>query len=107
MSNEIVIVVGLGEVGIPLLQILRRTYECTGVDVAPVEISHPCSVLHICYPFRIPDFVGTTVAYIERYKPALTIIDSTLGIGTTRWVGIVDKITNEEYGLQHRSGFRL
>jgi UDP-N-acetyl-D-mannosaminuronate dehydrogenase len=86
LSNEIVIVAGLGEVGKPLLQILSRTYECAGVDVAPVEITRPCSVLHVCYPFQIPDFVGTTVSYIKKYQPALTIIDSTLGVGTTRKV---------------------
>ncbi len=72
--------------GKPLLQILGRTYECVGVDVAPVEITRPCSVLHVCYPFQLPDFVGTTVSYINKYKPGLTIINSTLGVGTTRKV---------------------
>jgi UDP-glucose 6-dehydrogenase len=73
-------------VGNPLLQILRRKYDCVGVDVAPVEIARPCSVLHVCYPFQLPDFVGTTVSYIEKYKPALTIINSTLAVGTSRKV---------------------
>lgn len=86
MSKEIVIVTGLGEVGNPLLQILSRSYDCAGVDIAPVQISRPCSVLHVCYPFQLPDFVGTTVSYIEKYKPALTIINSTLAVGTTRKV---------------------
>src|SRR5271169_4448769 len=86
LSNEIVIVAGLGEVGKPLLQILSRTYECVGVDIAPVQTTHPCSVLHVCFPFQLKDFVGTTVGYIEKYKPALTIINSTLGVGTTRKV---------------------
>lgn len=86
LSNEIVIVAGLGEVGRPLLQILQRAYECVGVDIAPVEIARPCSVLHVCYPFQLQDFVGTTVSYIERYQPALTVINSTLGVGTTRKV---------------------
>lgn len=86
LTKEIVIIAGLGEVGKPLLQILRRTYECAGVDVAPVEITRPCSVLHVCYPFQLPDFIGTTVCYIQKYKPALTIINSTLGVGTTRKV---------------------
>ena len=86
LSSEIVIVAGLGEVGNPLLQILKRAYECVGVDIAPVEVTRPCSVLHVCYPFQLPDFVGTTAAYIKKYKPALTIINSTLGVGTTRKV---------------------
>lgn len=86
MSEEIVIVAGMGEVGKPLLEILSRSYECVGIDVSPSEINRPCSVLHVCYPFQIPDFPGTTAAYIEKYKPKLTIINSTLGVGTTRKV---------------------
>lgn len=72
--------------GEPLLQILQRKYECLGVDVAPVEVTRPCSVLHICYPFQLPDFVGTTASYIQKYKPSVVIINSTLGVGTTRKV---------------------
>jgi UDP-N-acetyl-D-mannosaminuronate dehydrogenase len=86
LSEEIVIVAGMGEVGRPLLQILNRTYDCTGIDIAPTEITRPCLALHICYPFQIRDFVGTTVSYIEKYQPKLTIINSTIGIGTTRRV---------------------
>lgn len=86
MSEEIVIVAGLGEVGQPLLNILQRSYTCVGVDVSPVDVDHPCSVLHVCYPFQIKDFIGTTVAYIEKYRPSLTIINSTVSVGTTREV---------------------
>ena len=86
MSEEIVIVAGLGEVGRPLLNILKGSYNCVGVDVAAVEIEPPCSVLHVCYPFQIKDFIGTTVAYIEKYRPRLTIINSTVSVGTTREV---------------------
>ena len=86
VSNEIVVVAGLGEVGKPLLQILSRSYECAGVDLAPIEIQRPCSVLHVCYPFQLQDFTGTTLSYIQKYRPALTIINSTLGVGTTRKV---------------------
>lgn len=86
MSEAVVIVAGLGEVGRPLLRILNRCYDCVGVDLAPVQVSDPCSVLHICYPYQVQDFVGMTTAYIERYKPGLTVINSTVAIGTTRAV---------------------
>jgi len=85
-DNGLVIVLGTGEVGRPLYQILSRKFRCTGVDVQPVEIQDPCSVLHVCYPFQIGDFVGTTVRYMEKYRPALTIINSTVAPGTTRKV---------------------
>ena len=86
MTSDPVVVVGMGEVGKPLASILSRAYECVKVDLAPVEISGPCSVLHICYPFQVRDFVGTTAAYIRKYRPQLAIINSTLTPGTTRRV---------------------
>lgn len=84
MAEQIVIVAGLGEVGRPLLRILERRYPCLGIDVQPVKVEKPCSVLHVCYPFQISDFVGTTTKYIERLQPELTIINSTVAVGTTR-----------------------
>jgi UDP-N-acetyl-D-mannosaminuronate dehydrogenase len=86
MNNPVVIVAGMGEVGLPLHSILRRTFECIGIDVEPTDVDRPCSVLHVCYPFQIPDFVGTTVAYIEKYRPELTVINSTVSVGTSRKV---------------------
>ena len=86
MAGEVVIVAGLGEVGRPLLQILSRSYECVGIDVDPVQVDRPCAVLHVCYPFQMRDFVGTTVAYTHKYRPKLVIINSTIAVGTTRAV---------------------
>jgi UDP-N-acetyl-D-mannosaminuronate dehydrogenase len=83
VSQSVVVVAGLGEVGKPLLRILERTYPCLGIDVAPVDIECPCSVLHVCYPFQVKDFVGVTVRYVEKYKPELVIIHSTVSVGTT------------------------
>lgn len=79
-----VVVVGLGEVGKPLLELISQYHDAVGVDVSPVVPISDVDVLHLCYPFEIPDFVGEAVRYIERYKPALTIINSTVAIGTTR-----------------------
>src|SRR5258707_12480411 len=42
--------------------------------------------MHLCYPYQVPDFVGTTAAYIYSYKPELTIIHSAVIPGTTRRV---------------------
>ena len=92
MSDHIVIVAGMGEVGRPLLAILGRTYECAGIDLAPDHSDRPCSVLHVCYPFQIQDFLGATVSYIEKYQPQLTIINSTVAPGITRKIQqLVDK----------------
>ncbi len=86
MSEGIVVVLGTGEVGRPLLQILSRKFDCLEVDIAPVDPPPACSVMHVCYPFQTPDFIGTTVAYIRKYRPRLTVINSTVAPGTTRQV---------------------
>lgn len=82
-----IVVVGLGEVGRPLLALLSGHYNVIGIDITPpTEPIGRVDVLHICFPFEIRDFVGETARYIERFEPALTIINSTVAIGTTRAV---------------------
>lgn len=83
-TQELVVVVGLGEVGRPLFNILSKAFECAAVDISPVDIDRPCSVLHICYPFQIRDFIATTANYIAKYQPQLTLVHSTVSPGTTR-----------------------
>ena len=86
-GNKKVVVAGLGEVGRPLLELLSERYETVGVDIQPPrEPVGPVNVLHVCYPFEIKDFIGETARYIQEYKPRLTIINSTVAVGTTRAV---------------------
>jgi UDP-N-acetyl-D-mannosaminuronate dehydrogenase len=81
------VVVGLGEVGKPILELIADSCDAVGVDVSPpTGPIEKVDIMHICYPFEIDDFVGETARYIERFKPALTIIESTVGVGTTRAV---------------------
>jgi len=80
-----VVVVGLGEVGRPLLELLSGHYNVTGVDISPPPAPvGKVDVLHVCYPFGIKDFVGETARYIDLFRPTLTVINSTVAIGTTR-----------------------
>lgn len=79
-----VVVVGLGEVGKPLFELISKYHNVVGVDIAPVERIGPVDVLHICYPFQIKNFIGETARYIGLFRPTVTIIDSTVAIGTTR-----------------------
>jgi UDP-N-acetyl-D-mannosaminuronate dehydrogenase len=87
-ASERVVVVGLGEVGEPLLELLGERFDAVGVDVdtAVPDDGAPVSVMHICFPFEIDDFVGETARYVERFSPGLTIIDSTVAVGSTRAV---------------------
>lgn len=87
MRSQKVVVAGLGEIGKPLLDVVRKHHDAVGVDVSPpVEQIARVDVLHICYPFEIKDFIGETARYIGLFGPALTIINSTVAIGTTRAV---------------------
>jgi len=86
-SRQSVVVVGLGEVGKPLFEVLSSHYSTKGVDIAPPTAGIASTdVLHICFPFEIRDFVGETARYIEMFRPKLTIINSTVGVGTTRLI---------------------
>ena len=71
MSEDVTIVVGLGEVGRPLYEILRQTYDCVGVDIEPVSVSQPCSVMHICIRYEVTDFLGAASKYYREIQAAV------------------------------------
>ena len=83
-----VIIVGLGEVGKPLLEILKSRYHVFGVDINQPAAIRQCDVMHVCFPFQDDPFVGQVVEYIHQYRPALTVINSTVAPGTTRRVAV-------------------
>ena len=81
--------VGLGEVGQPLLDRLSEHYPAVGVDLLlPAKPLGKANILHVCYPFEIKDFVSETVCYIKLFKPEVTVINSTVAIGTTRQIAL-------------------
>jgi UDP-N-acetyl-D-mannosaminuronate dehydrogenase len=79
-----VVVVGLGEVGRPLFDLASKYHDTVGIDISPVAHVENVGVMHLCFPFQIRDFVGESARYIDLFRPALTIINSTVSIGTTR-----------------------
>jgi len=80
-----VVVVGLGEVGKPLFELASRHHDVLGVDIEPPKnVVDNVDILHICFPYEIKDFIGETARYIDLFKPTVTIVNSTVGIGTTR-----------------------
>ena len=86
MTNTTV-VVGLGEVGGPLLEVIHRAgRSVVGLDVN--AMSYPAGgtvdVMHICFPFEIDDFIGEVGRYIHLLAPQLTVVNSTVAVGTTR-----------------------
>lgn len=85
-ARQRVVIVGLGEVGKPLFEIVKKRHEVFGVDIdlaAPVD---RCDVMHVCFPYRGSEFVRQVSAYIGKYQPDLTIVNSTVASGTTRCI---------------------
>ena len=83
-AEAAVLVVGLGEVGRPLLAVLRGAHQAEGRDIEDRDF-HGVQVLHLCFPFG-PDFVPTASGYISRYQPEVAVVNSTVVPGTTRAV---------------------
>jgi UDP-N-acetyl-D-mannosaminuronate dehydrogenase len=83
-----VVIVGLGEVGKPLREVMKSRYQTFGVDInQPASISQ-CDVMHVCFPFQGGEFVRHVVEYIDQYRPVLTVINSTVAPGTTRSIAV-------------------
>lgn len=86
-TDKDIVVLGLGEVGKPLFELITKYRPAVGIDITPpTQVIREVEVMHVCYPFQIPDFVGQTARYIEQYKPELTIVNSTVAVGTTRQI---------------------
>ena len=90
------IVIGLGETGLPLYQVLREAY---GEDVAGYDINHErlafadiravkgsYDVLHICIGWS-DRFCEIVKEHQCLWSPTITIIHSTVPVGTTRKIG--------------------
>lgn len=83
------IVVGKGEVGSSLYEVLKVSHETFIRDVEPEENDpETVDVLNIAFP-PSENFESAVKIYQERYKPRLTIIHSTVPVGTTRRLGAV------------------
>ncbi len=75
------LVIGAGEVGQALKEVIGPFHETYIRDMEEIKCDGPL-VLQICYPDS-KRFVDITKGYIEQYKPLLTIINSSVAVGTT------------------------
>lgn len=86
------VVCGMGEVGTALWNVIAESNQ----DVYshdPPKLGDPCTgsllgcdVLHICYGW-CNGFIETVKEYQGQFRPEVTIIHSTVPVGTTRMVG--------------------
>lgn len=82
-TRKVSVVVGLGEVGRPLLEVLSRAHLVEGTDLPARQIEGPVEFLHVCYPGEVGDFAGVTAGYVDRYRPEVVVIHSTVRVGAT------------------------
>lgn len=80
-----VLIVGYGEVGKPLFEIVRGVYpEVEWLDIQSKNVTIHPDIMHITYPEQNPNtFIEDSVQYIRRFNPKLVLIESTVTPGTT------------------------
>lgn len=78
------LVVGLGEIGKPIAEILSEKHEVQTLDIKDREIKGSIDIMHICIPGDLKKFNKIVSDYIKKFKPELTIIHSTVIPGTCR-----------------------
>ena len=87
-NNQIDIIIGAGEVGKSLFEVLSPYYSVKLIDREIVHFAENSRILHICFPYS-PKFIDEVKKYKEKYKPEFTIIHSTVPIGTSRKCGAI------------------
>jgi UDP-glucose 6-dehydrogenase len=76
------IIIGMGEVGRALRKVLSD-YEPQWADSGPARQAHgEYDIMHICFPYS-DNFVKYVKEYQEKYKPAYTVIHSSVPVGTS------------------------
>lgn len=81
-----VLIVGLGEIGSALQEIVKGVYNTIGYDILQNgELPSKVSVMHICFPYT-ECFVENVVNYINQVSPSLVLIESTVLPRTTRLI---------------------
>ncbi|MCW3995110.1 MAG: GDP-mannose dehydrogenase [Candidatus Bathyarchaeota archaeon] len=97
MTQETVLIIGLGEIGHTLFALFNEAkdrFAVYGLDVdekkmrelnqETSKIPSQVDTMHVCLPCGCQEkFVEITAGYVEKFKPNLAIINSTVPPGTT------------------------
>jgi UDP-N-acetyl-D-mannosaminuronate dehydrogenase len=99
LTKETVLVVGLGEIGRVLFELLKEKdcFTVYGLDLDEAKmraarqdmskLPKQIDTIHICLPCKNQDnFVAAVGSYAKQFKPKLLIINSTVPIGTSKRV---------------------
>jgi UDP-N-acetyl-D-mannosaminuronate dehydrogenase len=95
VEKEKALIVGLGEVGRPLFELLRESDKFSvyafDVDEAkmrevgqnPNSLPSEVNTMHVCIPYKDAGFEDAVVNYVKKFRPKLVIVNSTVAPGTT------------------------
>lgn len=86
MMTEETLIIGNGEVGTALYEILHAVYSPVYIKDKEEFFIDKVRWLHICYPYS-KNFIKDTKQYISKYQPTYTIVHSTVPVGTTKKLG--------------------
>jgi UDP-N-acetyl-D-mannosaminuronate dehydrogenase len=97
LAKEKVLVVGLGEIGHALFDLLKEEdrFIVYGLDLDETKmratgqnrskLQNEVDTMHVCLLCKIQEkFVDTVASYAKQFKPKLLIINSTVPPGTTK-----------------------
>lgn len=85
------LVVGLGEIGTPILKVVSKVIKTAGYDIDQSLmnkkeydklINHKTVFVHICIPFT-DKFVDSVLQIVQQHNPLAIVIHSTISPGTT------------------------
>lgn len=86
-NKEKTLIIGAGEIGLSLGNVLSSAYDVKFYDpIKGLITEERFDIINICYPYN-DKFIEITKNYIEKFQPKLTIVHSTVPVGTTRKIG--------------------
>lgn len=89
MQNKQSIVVGMGEIGTSLFNVLKENYLVgTRRRGKASDYDLPVDIVHICFPYDI-DFEENVQNYQKEYNPEYIVIHSTVPVGTCKKLNAV------------------
>lgn len=82
------LIVGMGQIGNGLFKVLLGKVPVIARDITATQIVGEVDIMHICIPYSVK-FEKAVKDYIKLYNPKLTIVYSTVPIGTCERLKVV------------------
>lgn len=84
------LIIGAGQIGTSLKNVLSEKYKVDIKDKNPIDIKH-YDILHICFGWSTK-FISDVNEYVNQFTPNLVIIHSTVPMGTTDILNTINPV---------------